>query len=164
MFLPFPALAWVRFFCMGKVFYGRGLRPLCAAAQQTPPYSFLGPGRAFEAQKIDWLKNRWLGRGSLTFQATRDIITSATLAFQNDENKTDQEKAKASWRSLADDFWSQTAAESDKNKKKILHRTKVYEWIVATCHMLMIGCGSTWESWPAPNNFISQNACHYNKI
>ena len=79
-------------------------------------------------------------------------MTAATFAFQSSSNicpKEQQQKqsqAKADWRSVATDFWDATAAESDR-KKKVMYRTKVFEWIVATCHMLLIGCGSTRESW-----------------
>ena len=85
-------------------------------------------------------------------------MTAATFAFQSSSNscpeqQQQQSQAKADWRSVATDFWDATAAESDR-KEKVLYRTKVFEWIVATCNMLLIGCGSTWESWSAPNRIL----------
>ena len=103
----------------------------------------------------------------------RDLVTSATLAFQYDDSNAQKEQQleKTSWRELARNYWKATAADSsDKSThKRQFHRTKSYEWIVATSHMLMIAMGKTWlffkpaagaspESWPCATVTVDQGS------
>ena len=45
-------------------------------------------------------------------QATRDLVTQATLAFQDGEDQTPQaEAAKTDWASIARAFWAKSAEE-----------------------------------------------------
>ena len=86
-------------------------------------------------------------------QGMRDLVTPATLAFQDDDLGA-QDEAKKSWKEIAESFWMKTAAASEETKSKRakpLHRTKVYEWLCATCHMLQCAIGGTWETRPDEN-------------
>ena len=48
-------------------------------------------------------------------QATRDLVTQATLAFQEGgENTPEAEAVKTDWASIARQFWSKSAEEKDK--------------------------------------------------
>ena len=77
--------------------------------------------------------------------ATRDLATSATMAFQtNDaEDIAAQAAARRTWRELATAYWQSTATDTEKERKAQpkFHRTKAYEWLVATSHMLMVATG-----------------------
>jgi hypothetical protein len=54
---------------------------------------------------------------------------------------------KQTWGQVALEFWRQTATDSaeDTTKKRKLHRTKAYERLCATTHMLLIATGVAWE-------------------
>ena len=78
-------------------------------------------------------------------QACRDLITSATMAFQDTTDMQSQERAKVIWRQLARQFWDKSVADSKKgpNKQK-LHGTKTYEWLCGIEHMLKISANASW--------------------
>ena len=81
--------------------------------------------------------------------ATRDLVTSATMAFAGRDEATIA-KEKADWRALADAFWRKQAGENtleDAGKKKKLERTKVYEWLVATWTLLVSATGMGWSQF-----------------
>jgi hypothetical protein len=80
-------------------------------------------------------------------KACRDLVTSATLAFEDKADVDAQSEQKQNWKDIARNFWVKSAADTDAQtgKRKKLHRTKVYEWICATTHMLHIAMGVTWE-------------------
>ena len=80
-------------------------------------------------------------------QECRDLVTSATLAFQ-DADEEDKEKAQETWRTLAEKFWQQEAGAEAERKaaNPKLFRVKAYEWICCTVHMLMAACGVNFDS------------------
>ena len=51
------------------------------------------------------------------------------------------QNVKADWRDIARDFWTKSAEDSVKSKPSKLNRTKMYEWMCATTHMLRIAMG-----------------------
>ena len=76
----------------------------------------------------------------------RDVVPSATLAFQHPEDAAEQQPELLSWRRLSWQFWSEAAAAGMKQKggTKQRFKTKTYEWLCATMHMLLIATGRTW--------------------
>ena len=75
-------------------------------------------------------------------------MTSATLAFQGAGDEGLRKEERSSWQEVAEDFWSasnKADADEKKRKKPKLHRNKLYEWLCATCHMLQIALGHTWN-------------------
>ena len=61
--------------------------------------------------------------GPASSQAMRDLVTDATLAFQDGDVGPEQAKARQSWKEVATHFWSQTAAKGKAASAKAkLHR------------------------------------------
>ena len=58
-------------------------------------------------------------------QATRDLVTAATLAFQ-DGDEVAQEAAKQSWKDVARRYWAKSAADDALAAELVFVRT-VYE-------------------------------------
>jgi len=94
----------------------------------------------------DW---RAAGPKPAPCQATRDLVTQATMAYQDSDNTIDAQNAKAAWRDIARDFLAKSAEDNVKSKPRKLHRTKVYEWLCATSHMLRVAMGKNGHlGWP----------------
>ena len=79
--------------------------------------------------------------------ATRDFVTQATLAYQYNDLKPEQDLAKRNWIDLAKQFWQSAHDDSEEANAKApkLHRKKASEWLCATTHMLQICIGATWN-------------------
>jgi hypothetical protein len=68
---------------------------------------------------------------------------------------------KKSWKQVAKEFWQDTADIDSKarTKQPKLHRIKVYEWLCATTHMLLIASGKTWDSFrTTPEEQLTKDA------
>ena len=50
-------------------------------------------------------------------QVTRDLLSSATLAFEGKDFEQ-QKAAQRTWKEVARDFWAKQAAESDNEKRR----------------------------------------------
>ena len=76
----------------------------------------------------------------------RDLVTPATLAWEREGDLEAQEKEQQSWRDVALAFWQSSARDDEETRAKIrkrkLHRTKAYEWLLAVSHMVQIATGS----------------------
>ena len=60
----------------------------------------------------------------------RDLVTGATLAFQDDDDPAKQTAEQASWKQIADNYWTEQCKISEEGKKRPkLYRTKAYEWL-----------------------------------
>ena len=81
-------------------------------------------------------------------QATRDLITAATMAFVLG-TEHEKEGAKASWADLASAFWKTSGQMKDEEtpRARKLHRTKVFQWLCAANHMLQVSTGRGFNGW-----------------
>ena len=126
---------------------GRSTKSLCASEYTSSGQSGLGGPRVHQQPTC--------------IEATRDLITSATLAFQHSQQREEQAHEKASWRAVATSFWQDTVVDNGgqprKRQRVSLHRTKSYEWLCATTHMLQIAASKTWQDFvPAPDTNMLQ--------
>ena len=48
------------------------------------------------------------------------------------------------WKDLAEEFWKRQGELTERQRRPKLQRTKAYEWIAATTHMMLCGTGRTW--------------------
>ena len=76
----------------------------------------------------------------------RDLVTPATSAWEREGDLEAQGKEQQSWRDVALAFWQSSARDDEETRAKIrkrkLHRTKAYEWLLAVSHMVLIATGS----------------------
>ena len=76
----------------------------------------------------------------------RDLVTPATLAWEREGDLEAQEKEQQSWRDVALALWQSSVRDDEETRAKIrkrkLHRTKAYEWLLAVSHMVLIATGS----------------------
>ena len=106
-----------------------------------------GPGAGC-SQWLSFVKaGAWVG--VCTSQATKDLTTAATLAFQDDDLKS-QAEAAPNWAEIERSFWSRSAEQDQESSLKTpkLKRTKVYEWLCATTHMLLVATGNKSDIFP----------------
>ena len=76
----------------------------------------------------------------------RDLVTPATLAWEREGDLEAQGTEQQSWRDVALAFWQSSARDDEETRAKIrkrkLHRTKAYEWLLAISHTVLIATGS----------------------
>ena len=60
-----------------------------------------------------------VGLSSVRHQATRDLTTAATMAFQDDLNPEQQKEVKTTWQEFATTFWQSSAEDDEKQKLKV---------------------------------------------
>ena len=82
-------------------------------------------------------------------QAVPELMTAATLAFQ-DKSSQEVGQAKQNWKDVAARFWLDQKEMCRDVKQKKLKRTKVFQWLMATSHMLMVACGVGWSAFQLP--------------
>ena len=84
-------------------------------------------------------------------QATREVHTAATMAFDlGADGEAAQGQVRRTWQQIAAAFWRGATASGEEAKPKPLYRTKVYEWLCATSHMLLVVTGRSWEAFAQP--------------
>ena len=81
-------------------------------------------------------------------EATRDLMTFATMAFHNGTSD-EKVEAKKTWKEVALQFFADAAKKSRSPK---LYRTKVFEWLCSTNFMMMVSTGFTWDKYIIPSD------------
>ena len=107
-----------------------------------------------------------LGQDNVTqLQAMRDLVTPATLAIEHKGDLEAQGIEKQSWRDVALAFWQSTVRDDEETRAKIrkkkLHRTKAYEWLLAVSHMVLIATGSQLTRYQQVEDKAGWSACHW---
>ena len=88
----------------------------------------------------------------------KDLFTGATLAVNNMAKNEEQEAAKASWKKMAEAYWSAQAGIAEKETRSMKpERANALRWLAATEHMIVAACGWGWQKFQQPDDVAKRH-------